>query len=325
MRTRKGIVAAVVVCLVVGGSALAARADADKCARGIASAQSKYLKSRGKIVLKCQDNAVKTGTPPSATSCPTTADDAKLLALELKLRAKIAVVCGGSDKTCDGIGDESLASIGWNIGSCPDIDAEGCTNVIANCDDVATCVACVADEALSNGAGIAYDQLDGGEFATGSAVNSCQRKLGKETGKYLSLRAKLLGKCWDKVLKGASGFTDPPGCPATDAKLVAKLAKLEQKMTHNICKACGGGGDTDKDGACDAPGGAFSAGIIGFEPDCHNLTVPSSGASCDHPVVTTLDEAVDCASCVVDFFSDCNAAAAVPGATSYPAGCSGAP
>ncbi len=312
-------------CLSLGGAAGTGHADPLKCARGINSAHAKYEKARAKIVLKCQDRSVNKGTPASPTSCPTTADDAKLLTLELKLRAQIAAVCGGADKACDGIGDESLASIGWDIGACPDLDGEGCTNVIANCDDVATCVACIADETLSKGAGIAYDQLDDGEFATGSAVNDCQRALGKETGRYLKTRAKLLGKCWDKVQKGSSGFTDPPGCPATDAKLVDKLDRLRDKLTHKVCKACGGGGDADKDGACDSPGGALSAGTIGFEPDCSDIIVPSTAEACDHPVVTTLDEALDCTSCVVDFMTDCDAAASVPVTTSYPAGCSGAP
>ena len=59
---------------------------------------------------------------------------------------------------CNGVDDELLTAIGWDIASCPDLDLEGCTNLIVTCDDVATCVACIADEAGAKASGIAYDQ-----------------------------------------------------------------------------------------------------------------------------------------------------------------------
>lgn len=315
-----------IVAIAIAGMALPAvapdaRADPLKCQRTIQSAHRKYLKSRTRIVQKCQDSSVRKATPPSPTSCPITADDDRLLALELKLRARIAAKCGGSDGICNGVGDEPLASIGWDIGACPDLNGEGCTNAIATCDDVATCLACIADEAVTNGNGIAYDQLDGTEFATGSESNSCQRALGKETVKYFQARGKFLGKCWDKVLKGVDGYTDPPGCPLTDTKIIEKLDRAERKKVDKICKACGAGGDADQDGQCDDPGAAFTALEIGFEPDCPDLVVPSSKQVCLHADVSTLADVIDCVGCVTDFVADCGGAASVPGATTYPSEC----
>jgi hypothetical protein len=322
--TRRLLTSLVVAQLAIGGISIA-HADPLKCQRAVASAYGNYRKARTKIIQKCQDAAVRSGVPASPTECPTTADDARLQALEQKLRTRIAARCGGADKICDGAGDEPLASIGWGSGVCPDLDAEGCTNAIATCDDVATCVVCIADESITKANGIAYDQLVAGEFATGSDLNDCQRALGKETVRYFQTRAKQLDKCWDQVIKGTAGYTDPPGCPATDANLLLKLDAAEKKKIAKICAACGAGGDADEDGQCDAPGAAFTAAQIGFEPDCPDRVVPSSGRVCDHPGVATLAEVIDCVDCVGEFVSDCGGSAAAPGVTAYLAGCTGAP
>ncbi len=311
--------------LATGAAVPTARADVLKCQSTISSAYAKYLKSRAKIVQKCQDAAVRKATPPSPTSCPITANDAKLQALEQKLRDRVAAGCGGADKTCDAVGDESLAAIGWDLGTCPDINLDGCTNVITTCDDVATCITCIADEAIANAGGIAYDQLNAVEFNSGSDFNDCQRALGKETVKYFQTRAKLLGKCWSKVVKGSAGFSDPPGCPATDVKLTDKLNRAELKKIAKICRACGAAGDNDKDGQCDAPGSGFTALDIGFEPDCPDLVVPGTGRVCNQPGVSTLAEIIDCVDCVAEFLADCGDQAVVPAFTTYPQECNGGP
>lgn len=325
MHVRLGIVAISLGCMAYSMAAPMARADAVDCQRAIQLAQAKYLRARAPIVRKCQDSSVRTGIPASPTDCPTSADDAKLDALEMKLRGRIAAACGGVDKTCDGVGDESLASIGWNIAACPDLGTEGCTNAIATCDDVATCLACIANQAIAKGSGIAYDQLDAGAFATGSDLNKCQRALGKETVTYFHLRAKLLGTCWGKLIKGTAGFSEPPGCPATDAKLLEKLARAEKKKIAKICAACGAGGDADGDGQCDAPGTAFTAAQIGFEADCPDEVVPGSGRACDHPGVTSLADVIDCVDCMADFTATCGNEAAIPALKVYPAECHAAP
>jgi hypothetical protein len=303
----------------------AVHADALKCQQTINSAYGKYLKGRTKIVQNCQDSSVRNASPSSPTDCPVTADDAKLLSLEQKLRSRIGSACGGSDKMCNGVDDELLTAIGWDLVSCPDLDFEGCTNLIVTCDDVATCVACIADEAGAKASGIAYDQLEAAQFDTGSDLNDCQRALGKETVKYFQTRAKLLGKCWSKVAKGSTGFDDPPGCPLTDTKLTAKLLRAEQRKIAKICRACGGVGDTDKDGQCDDLFSGFSAFDIGFEPDCPDSVVPSSGRICNHPVVETLAEVIDCVDCVAEFLADCGGEAVVPASTDYPPECTGGP
>jgi hypothetical protein len=216
--------------------------------------------------------------------------------------------------------DEPLAAIGWDIGTCPDLSGHGCTNTIADCNDIATCAACITHSAVDRATELYYDLLVPTEFATGSAVNDCQIAIGKAATKFLLAKAKLLQVCWAKVLAAKPGFTSPPGCPATDAVTVAKLAMAEQKKVAAICKACGGGDDDDGDGLCDLPAGAFSPTSIGFEPDCPDVTIPGSPTSCVAPVAT-LDALVACVDCVTSFHVDCSAAVTVPSQTSYPVEC----
>jgi hypothetical protein len=305
--------------------AFADAASALRCRQTIGKELAKFMKTKSQILKTCKEAAVKKGDPTSPVLCPLTPQDDKINAAAQKLQDKIAGACGGKNKTCNVAdtgpdADEPLADIGWDIGACPDLRSHGCTNAIADCNDIGACVTCIGHEAVNQSNELAYDLLNPAEFATGSAVNKCQAAIGKETTKFLQTKSKLLRTCWGNVLAAKPGFTSPPGCPDTDAKTAAKIAQAEQKKIAGICKACGAGGDADANGLCDLPGGAFTPAAIGFEPDCPDMTVPGAATSCS-ATIANLGALIACVDCVTEFVVDCSADLAVPIELPYPAEC----
>src|SRR6185369_10418774 len=90
--------------------------------------------------------------------------------------------CGGKDKACGvGADDVPLTDVGWGIGACPNVAGASCTNAIADCDGVATCVACIDEFAvdhaitLADGALVATNPKDKAE----KPINKCQATIGK--------------------------------------------------------------------------------------------------------------------------------------------------
>lgn len=323
---------AVVSAVVILAPAPPAQADAVsalRCERTINKEFAKFIKTKSRILQKCKESAVKKGVPTSPVLCPLEDQDDKINAAAAKMSAKIAASCGGGNKVCnaadlDEDADEPLADIGWDIGTCPDMRDEGCNNPITDCSGIGACLECIGHEAVNQATELYYDLLTEAEFVTGSDVNDCQVMIGKATVKYLQTKANLLQRCWDSVLRGKDGFTVPPGCPATDAKVLAKLARAEHRKIDKICAACGAGGDADEDNLCDAPGSAFSPAAIGFEPDCVSATVPSTLTSCAG-AVTSLGDLITCVDCLTDFEVECTTDLAVPAVAAYPAECSAAP
>ncbi len=303
-------------------------ASAARCQQTINKELAKFIKTKSTILRICKENAVRKGTPADPVDCPLTAQDDKINAAEDRLLAKIVAACGGANGVCSATdvgadADEPLATIGWDVGACPDLNGHGCTNAIADCNDVGTCVACIGHQAVNRQNELAYDLLTPTEFTTGSPVNLCQVAIGKATTKFLQAKSKALQSCWAKVVAAKPGFTAPPGCPDTDAKTAAAIAKAEQKKIAAICKGCGAGGDQDANGVCDlAP--TFGAAEIGFEPDCPDVTVPGSPTTC-FAIVTTLGDLIACVDCVTDFAVDCASALPAPALFSYPPECSLAP
>lgn len=303
----------------------AARADAGRCQRTINLAAAAFAKTKIRIVDTCKRNAVRIGVPASPTDCPLSPQEDRINAAEERMRKRIARACGGANKVCSAAdvnadADVALADIGWDIPTCPDLSGQGCVNPIADCNDIATCLLCVGHEAVNQPIDLAYDLMTAAEFGSGSVVNLCQVAVGKETAKIVRLGMSQIAGCWNRVLLGKAGYTTPPGCPATNAPTVERLANAEGKMIDQMCKACGAGGDADRDGACDVPGLAISPSAIGFEPDCPDKTVPGSPTSCGR-VVTTLDDMIACIDCLADFEVACSTDLAVPTRAAYPAEC----
>src|SRR5205823_492844 len=57
--------------------------------------------------------------------------------------ASVAQACCGADGICGTAGDESLAGLGWDLGSCPNVESGACTAAIGGVADVPPCFTCV--------------------------------------------------------------------------------------------------------------------------------------------------------------------------------------
>ncbi len=300
---------AVVVALGAPGEA---SADAVGCQRAIARATSKYVQGRAKALSKCEGNKAKGRLRPDDPCTGDPATQRTLDSLWVKLFADVNRGCGGANRDCGDGDDLPLASTGWGgVGTCPDFETSGCTNPIATCTDISTCVQCVADKAVDQAIATYAGAFNTGEFGTSSVANRCQQQINRAASKYIAVRSKVLQKCWDARLRGA--HTNP--CPDPgDGRAVKALDKAESKKVGTICRACGG-----PDGACDGVGDLAPADI-GFASACLGVS-PIAGTSCSGAIVD-LSDIVACIDCVADFKTDCADAAAVPQLVSpYPATC----
>jgi len=317
----------------------------NKCQRTIAKELSKLVKAEMKALDKCHNSILKDkiadpgpGGGLRLAACMadlTTA--AKLSKASSKIIAKIAGKCGGANKTCGDFDlDEELPSdLGFGA-TCPSFEGS-CAAAIADCDDLSTCVECIADAAIDQSMVLYYDAMI--DSLVGSTLNKCQQTIGKETTKYFLAKEKLLLKCKDAHLKGkhtdfCPDVTAPAGSVAE--KTAVKIAKAESKKITKICKSCGGASKSCDDtvtlvnpgGVGSIPGVAsgddLTPAAIGFPASCTGVTlppVPGRPATPCSGTVTTLADLVTCVDCVTEFKADCIDAAARPEFTVYPCEC----
>lgn len=310
---------ATALCLGLLSAVSPAQADPEGCRRAIAKASALYAQQRLKALARCGDK-VTAGKLPPGTDCGVEAKTAiKLAKVAAKMRATIDKACGGADKTCGAGGDdEPLASIGWDLGTCPDLLGQGCDGVLSDCGDVSDCLACLGDEASTDLTALYFADLDLASPAK-SPLEKCQRLIGKAGAKFVKLKSKHLQKCWDRVISGSQ--TGP--CPTNTTQIL--LDKASEKLIDTICRSCGGidRGCDGTVGSVPGTGGADDTLVadIGFTAQCRDVAIPGGG-SCDAPV-STLTELVSCVHCVTDFATECLDRAAVPLNTSYPAECNG--
>ncbi len=281
------------------------RAEAVACKREIARAGAKLGRAEMRALQKCEDGIV---AGKHAGPCPDAKASEQIAKAGAKTDSAIAKRCGGADGSCAASADnDPLATIGWDIGSCPNFEAGSCANAIAHCGDIATCLRCINDAAVEQAIDLYYDAL---APSTDAAVKKCQRALGKETAKFFDAKRKALSKCEDVVLAGGTG-----ACP--DARAAASIAKAEAKKVAKICAACGG-----PDKACGGPDDLTRA-QIGFAATCPNLDPPGPAPACGG-AVSSLEDIVECVDCVTGFKADCVSAAGAPAAGAYPPECNGA-
>lgn len=280
-----------------------AAAEPVACQREIAKASAKYVQAKLKALQKCNDAVV---TDASPGPCPDAKAAGKITKAESKLRSSIDKKCGGADKSCGtGADDDSLAAIGWT-GDCPNFENGGCTNAIADCDDVSDCLVCVDEAAVDQAIDLYYGDLN--LTTTDPATIGCQRAIGKSTAAFFAAKSKALQKCEDGIMKGT--VTGP--CPDA-GKAAPAIAKAESKKRAGICKACGG-----PDRLCGG-GDDLSPAQIGFTGNCPNVTIPG-GASCAR-TISSVQDVVDCVDCVTEFKADCLDPLAARGLRPYPSEC----
>jgi len=120
-------------------------AGAEKCAAAITKSASKYFAAHRKALAKCQKGAIGGSLPPG--SCPDAGTVTKLGAAAMKMKAAIAGKCGGADKVFGGGNDLALEAIGAPL-SCAGVTVPGgsnCGGFLATMEDLADCLACVAE------------------------------------------------------------------------------------------------------------------------------------------------------------------------------------
>ncbi len=287
--------------------ARSASAEPLACKRAISSGLTKFVQGKVKLLKKCNESVLK---GKISGPCPDAATATRITALAGKLRRSVSQRCGGLDRNC-GLGgdDDTLASIGWNVGTCPNLENGSCNNAIADCNDVVDCLYCVGEAAVDQAMDVSYGSLT--PSGPGTDLNRCQTSIGKTLTKYFQLKAQALAKCEDKVLAGV--VTGP--CP--DPNTASKLARAGGKVASAICRACGG-----PDRSCDGSGD-LSAATIGFPANCPAVTVPG-GSACGQ-AITTLQRLADCVGCLVNFKTGCLDALGVLSLKSYPGVCSVTP
>lgn len=303
VRFSTAIAAAFLATCAILPTAGTAQADALRCKREVVKASAKFVQAKLRALSKCEEGVLMGKlTGP----CPDAKTTAALNKASLKLRSAIDKKCGGPDQDCTTPdNNDSLASINWGS-SCPNFEGGSCNNAIADCDGVSNCLLCVDEAAVDQGIGLYYDELTN---SSNAAVKKCQREIGKSAVKYLRLKSKLLQKCNDKVITGQ--FAGP--CP--DAKSAAILANASAKMNTKLCSTCGGG-----DRVCGG-GDDLTPATIGFAATCPSVT-PPGGTSCGG-TVGTLQQLVNCVSCVTNYKADCVDRIASPSVDAYPDECSG--
>jgi hypothetical protein len=275
------------------------------CTREIAKSVAKFTQAKMKLLTRCHD-ALLTGKPIGP--CPDPKSAAAITKAEGKLRTAISRKCGGLDGVCGAGTDESLASIGWNVGACPHVENGGCTNTIGHCGDVADCLVCAGDAAIDQAAALYYGAL---QSTTDAALRRCQREIGKNAAKAFRAETKAMQKCADARLAGSASGT----CP--DGKATILVSHARAKAVSRICNACGG-----DDHLCGG-GGDLAPATIGFASTCPSVTVPG-GPACGGPI-TDLQSLVTCVGCLTAFKAECTGALAVPTLASYPASCKADP
>lgn len=286
------------------GSASAKTDPVLKCRNKIVEASGNYLRKTENALQKCR-NSVLTGALPADTDCTTEPGTAAAIAgHERALARLIARNCGGDDNTCNTGDDIPLASIGWNVGTCPGAVGTTCTNAITGCADVATCLQCIGRAGIDRVIGLTYETLtptDGSQ----KSLRKCQVAIGKAAAKFIGLKSKALGACWSTVNKGKA--TAP--CPVPgDGKAGAAITAAESKLSASVCKACAG---ADKE--C-FTGDDVTPSAIGFPATC-----PAVGAC--GTAVPELRSLVNCVTCVAEHAVDCGDRASVPYLAAYPAAC----
>lgn len=304
-RPRMGTLIAIACLLLVIPSVAAA--EAVRCSRAIANASAIFAQHTTSALQRCEDSIVR---GKFAGPCPDSKTAVKLARINAKLDNSIRRKCGGRDRVC-GVGgdDDSLATIGWDIGQCPGIvGGAQCTNAIGHCADIADCLNCAGGAVTDDAITLAFGAFS--VSGSGTPIRKCQREIGRQWSTFLRHRTRSLERCEDAILSGKIGG------PCPNAKTARALARLDAKLPRLVCRKCGG-----PDKAC-GTGDDLTPTAIGFAADCPSVTIPA-GASCGG-AITTLTELVACLQCVGQFDSECLTRLAAPAVVSYPPECLGA-
>jgi hypothetical protein len=283
--------------------AVQVHAEPVRCRGTIAKESAKYAQAAEKRLQSCRER-VRIGALPPSTDCHA---DPLIAKAVTKLAQGVARDCCGSDETCGNGDDDSLASIGWDVGVCPDLANHGCSAPIAHPGDVASCLACTGRFGADTALDLLYTR-----FAppADSIVARCQATLGKENARLFRSVSKALARCWDGRNRGAHANACPdPG----DGKAPLLIARARELYAVRVCAACGG-----PDKQCGGPDD-LSTTSIGTADHCPAVERPD-GVPCGG-VITSFAHAAACADCLAAFANLCADQVAVPAFAPYAAEC----
>jgi hypothetical protein len=98
------------------------------------------VKKTVRALQRCEDKIARGSDGyPVGTDCRTEFFTMQQIEeAEAHFREHVNSACGGNNHTCNASdtgrdADETLASIGWDMGACPDLEGSGCTNAISDC------------------------------------------------------------------------------------------------------------------------------------------------------------------------------------------------
>ena len=283
-----------------------------KCRAAIITGASTLVDAETRAESACAAKVTSGKLPPGTTCRTETKTAATIAKAQAKLRTAVAKACGGADKTCGAGGDDlPLAAIGWQLGTCPGIANGTCSNAIADCDGIATCLTCIGETVLDAAVGLAHDGLTPADPKDKSqkALARCEAAIGTAAATALLAQENALAKCWEAVNAGST----VGACPSADGKATAAITTAKAKAATAICKACGGA-----DKAC---GGAddFTPLQIGFTASC--LSVSPPGAPSCAAAIGTVQDIATCLDCVTAFDAACSTTASASGVATYPPEC----
>lgn len=238
-RCLKTVGALVAAALLFGWSAPPANAALtgiqQDCFEAIAKGAAGYVKTRLKVIQKCNDANLK-----AANSCLPASITESLTKAETKFRDTVNKVCPAGSPAADLLRMQNLgfpAQCAGDVGAFSSADMMDC-----QFDNHERLV----DDLLTNQYGDVAGPL------TDKAVLSCQKTIAKEGAKYSALLLKEVQKCRNGLNSGKLLGFPPTSCEA-QPKTADKLAKGEQKFRDAVAKKCSDPGTLAALDVCDTP------------------------------------------------------------------------
>ncbi len=201
-----------------------ARGEPLGCRREVAKQAAHYVQSVTKARERCADRVI-VGLLPAGTECRNDSATAlRISGAAEKASAGVVRACCGVDGRCGTPDDDPLAAVGWDIGSCPNLQNGACTNPIGGDADIPVCFTCVGGAAVDRLIGLYFGPS--GPAPAAPPLGSCRRAIGKEAARFLIARSKALRKCWDARLRGLHQNPCPdPGDGRAGPAIAAAAAK----------------------------------------------------------------------------------------------------
>jgi len=155
--------------------AMSVYADPLRCQQTIAAESARFARKRLTTLRLCADRFTR---GVIAGPCPDDTALSALAAAERRLRESIDKRCGGKDRMCGSGDDETLAAIGWDVGTCPGFESFACHDPIGDCAAVDGCLECVGDAAVGEAVELGFADLPADADLTPVAARSARRRRG---------------------------------------------------------------------------------------------------------------------------------------------------